>query len=161
MDGVISVVEDDALVGKRAEVKDAHDRYANIEISYLLQRMETYAGLAILATNMKGAIDRAFARRLRLVVDFPFPTAADRARMWSKVFPETAPVAGLDVDRLGRLNLTGAGIHNAAVNAAFAAAAAGREIGMREVLDAARNELRKAERPINEADFRLEEAVRA
>ena len=153
--------EADALFGKRSEVKDAHDRYANIEISYLLQRMEAYRGLAILATNMKGAIDRAFARRLRFVVDFPFPTAADRARMWSRVFPAAAPVTDLDVDRLARLNLTGAGIHNAAVNAAFLAASAGHDIGMRDVLDAARNELRKAERPINEADFRLEEAVRS
>jgi hypothetical protein len=153
--------EADALFGKRSEVKDAHDRYANIEISYLLQRMEAYRGLAILATNMKSALDRAFTRRLRFVVDFPFPTAADRVRMWTRVFPATAPVGPLDIDRLARINLTGAGIHNAAVNAAFLAAAAGHDIGMADVLQAARNELRKAERPINEADFRLEEAVRA
>jgi len=153
--------EADSLFGKRSEVKDAHDRYANIEISYLLQRMEAYRGLAILATNMKSALDRAFTRRLRFIVDFPFPTASDRVRMWSSVFPPDAPVVGLDVDRLARINLTGAGIHNAALNAAFLAAEAGTDIGMAEVLAASRNELRKLERPINEADFRFEDAVRA
>jgi ATPase family associated with various cellular activities (AAA)/Winged helix domain, variant len=146
--------EADALFGKRSEVKDAHDRYANIEVNYLLQRMEAYRGLAILATNMKSALDRAFTRRLRFIVNFPFPSATDRARLWTRVFPAATPVNGLDVERLARLNLTGAGIHNAALNAAFLAAKAGGKIGMAEVLEAARNELRKLERPINEADFR-------
>jgi len=153
--------EADALFGKRSEVKDAHDRYANIEISYLLQRVEAYRGLAILATNMKGALDRAFTRRLRFIVNFPFPTAADRARMWADVFPAGSPVGALDVPRLARLNLTGAGIYNAALNAAFLAARSGGAIGMREILEAARNELRKLERPINEADFRVDEPVSA
>ena len=79
--------EADALFGKRSEVKDSHDRYANIEISYLLQRMEAYRGLAILATNMKSALDPAFLRRIRFVVQFPFPDAAQRAEIWRRVFP--------------------------------------------------------------------------
>ena len=79
--------EADALFGKRSEVKDSHDRYANIEINYLLQRMEAYRGLAILATNMKSALDPAFLRRLRFIVDFPFPGAAERRAIWQQVFP--------------------------------------------------------------------------
>src|SRR5947209_9967836 len=87
--------EADALFGKRSEVKDSHDRYANIEINYLLQRMEAYRGLAILATNMKSALDTAFLRRLRFIVNFPFPGVAERRRMWAQVFPKNAPVAAL------------------------------------------------------------------
>ena len=79
--------EADALFGKRSEVKDSHDRYANIEINYLLQRMESFNGLAILATNMKSALDPAFMRRLRFIVDFPYPGPAERKNMWLKVFP--------------------------------------------------------------------------
>ncbi|MGL4611894.1 MAG: ATP-binding protein [Trueperaceae bacterium] len=149
--------EADALFGKRSEVKDAHDRYANIEINYLLQRMEQYRGLAILATNMKSALDVAFVRRLRFVVNFPFPAVSERKRMWQNVFPTSTPVAGLDYERLAKLNLTGAGIHNAALNAAFLAAR-GSGVTMKEVLEAARYEFRKLERPINEAEFRWDEA---
>ncbi len=79
--------EADALFGKRSEVKDSHDRYANIEVSYLLQRMEAYRGLAILTTNLKSALDPAFLRRIRFVVQFPFPDAAQRAEIWRRVFP--------------------------------------------------------------------------
>ena len=79
--------EADALFGKRSEVKDSHDRYANIEINYLLQRMESYRGLAILATNMKSALDKAFMRRLRFIVDFPIPGIEERKEIWRKVFP--------------------------------------------------------------------------
>ena len=96
--------EADALFGKRSEVKDSHDRYANIEVSYLLQRMEAYRGLAILTTNLKGALDTAFLRRLRFVVQFPFPDAEQRAEIWRRVFPAATPTEGLDVDRLARLN---------------------------------------------------------
>ena len=99
--------EADALFGKRSEVKDSHDRYANIEVSYLLQRMEAYRGLAILTTNMKSALDPAFLRRLRFVVQFPFPDAAQRAEIWRRVFPRQTPTQGLDVDLLARLNLPG------------------------------------------------------
>ena len=99
--------EADALFGKRTEVKDSHDRYANIEIDYLLQRMESFAGMAILATNMKSAMDQAFLRRLRFVVDFPFPGVAERAAIWNRAFPPATPTRGLDYDRLARLNVTG------------------------------------------------------
>ena len=92
--------EADALFGKRSEVKDSHDRYANIEVSYLLQRMEAYRGLAILTTNMKSALDPAFMRRIRFVVQFPFPDAAQRAEIWQRVFPEATPTDGLDAARL-------------------------------------------------------------
>ncbi|MEM4988041.1 ATP-binding protein [Collimonas sp. H4R21] len=146
--------EADALFGKRSEVKDSHDRYANIETNYLLQRMEAYRGLAILATNMKSALDPAFLRRLRFVVNFPFPGAAERKVMWQQAFPPQAPTDGLDFDRLAKLNLTGGHIHNIAINAAFLAARAKGRITMPVVLDAARTEFRKLERPINEADFR-------
>jgi ATPase family associated with various cellular activities (AAA) len=146
--------EADALFGKRTEVKDSHDRYANIEINYLLQRMESYGGLAVLATNMKSALDQAFLRRLRFVLDFPFPGAAERKAMWQKAFPADTPTGELDFDRLARLNVTGGHIAVIALNAAFAAARAGTPVTMPLVLDAARVEFRKLGRPINEADFR-------
>ncbi len=147
--------EADALFGKRSEVKDSHDRYANIEINYLLQRMESYGGLAILATNQKSALDPAFVRRLRFIVNFPFPTAVDRRRLWQKAFPPEIPRATLDYDRLARLNLTGGSIHSIALNAAFGAARKkSAQITMPLVLQAAREEFAKLERPINDADFR-------
>jgi SpoVK/Ycf46/Vps4 family AAA+-type ATPase len=161
--------EADALFGKRSEVKDSHDRYANIEINYLLQRMEAYRGLAILATNMKSALDQAFMRRLRFIVNFPFPDAKERKLIWENVFPKAdestgltgTPVEGLNCDHLAKLNLTGGSIHNIALNAAFLAAQAGSSVTMPIVLEAARTECRKLERPINEADFRLIHPVRA
>jgi hypothetical protein len=146
--------EADALFGKRSEVKDSHDRYANIEINYLLQRMESYRGLAILATNMKSALDQAFLRRLRFVVNFPFPGAAERKAIWQKVFPTGVPKSEIDCDRLARLNMTGGNIYNVALNAAFMAAHTGTLVTMPLVLEAARAEFRKLERPINEQDFR-------
>lgn len=159
--------EADALFGKRSEVKDSHDRYANIEINYLLQRMEAYRGLAILATNMKSALDPAFMRRLRFIVNFPFPDVKERKLIWQQVFPKAdesrgltgTPIEGLNYDRLAKLNLTGGSIHNIALNAAFLAAEAGTPVTMPIVLDAARTEFRKLERPINEADFRILDAV--
>jgi SpoVK/Ycf46/Vps4 family AAA+-type ATPase len=147
--------EADALFGKRSEVKDSHDRYANIEINYLLQRLEAYRGLAILTTNMKGAMDTAFLRRLRFVIDFPFPSVADRKRMWRQAFPAEAELGTLDFDRLARFSLTGGSVHNIALNAAFLAAHAGEAISMARVLEAARTEFRKLDRPVNEADFRV------
>jgi hypothetical protein len=154
--------EADALFGKRSEVKDSHDRYANIEVNYLLQRMEAYSGLAILATNMKSALDLAFMRRLRFIVNFPFPGQAERRKMWEKIFPkqmwkqvlpEGEPIP-LDYDRLARLNLTGGSILNVALNAAFVAAELQKPVTMEMVLAADRAEFRKLDRPINEADFR-------
>jgi hypothetical protein len=140
--------EADALFGKRSEVKDSHDRYANIEINYLLQRMESYRGLAILATNMKNALDSAFMRRLRFIVNFSFPGLAERKLIWQKVFPPQTPTANLDFDQLARLNLTGGNIHSIAMNAAFLASASQPPVvTMPVVLEAARVELRKLDRP--------------
>jgi len=146
--------EADALFGKRSEVKDSHDRYANIEINYLLQRMEAYRGLAILATNMKGSLDTAFMRRLRFIVNFPFPGAEQRKAIWQRAFPAETPQEDLDYERLARLNLTGGSIHNIAVNAAFLAAQAGTPVSMPVVLAAARAEFRKLDKPVNESEFR-------
>jgi hypothetical protein len=146
--------EADALFGKRSEVKDSHDRYANIEINYLLQRMEAYRGLAILATNLRGSLDTAFVRRLRFIVSFPFPGIAERQRMWQKAFPPLTPVRQLDYARLARLNLTGGSIHNAALNAAFLGAHANSPVTMPLALAAAKAEFVKLDRPVNEADFR-------
>src|SRR5262249_18959074 len=114
--------EADALFGKRGEGEDGHDRYANLEVAYLLQRMESYRGLAILTTNLRSNVDRAFLRRLRFVVQFPFPDAAQRAEIWRRTLPDAAPVDGLDVDALARLNVSGGSIRSIALAAAFAAA---------------------------------------
>ena len=146
--------EADALFGKRSEVKDSHDRYANIEINYLLQRMETFSGLAILATNMKTALDAAFMRRLRFVVNFQFPGVKERRMIWEKVLPPETPRETLDYDRLARLNITGGNIHSIALNAAFLACEKGRPVTMPLLFSAARTELRKLEKPVSEAEFR-------
>jgi hypothetical protein len=145
--------EADALFGKRSEVKDSHDRYANIEINYLLQRMEAYRGLAILATNMKTALDQAFVRRLRFIVNFPFPGPRERALIWRKVFPPQTPLTELDFEHLGRLNLSGGSINNIALNAAFMAAQRESAVTMPLILAAARAEFRKMEKPVNDAVF--------
>jgi hypothetical protein len=145
--------EADALFGKRSEVKDSHDRYANIEINYLLQRIEAYRGLAILATNMKSALDPAFIRRLRFLVNFTFPGPAERKLIWQKVFPPKTPLEALDYDRLSRFSITGGNIQSIAMNAAFMAAQAGASVSMPVVLSAVRTEFRKLERPVNEAEF--------
>jgi len=146
--------EADALFGKRSEVKDSHDRYANIEVSYLLQRMEAYRGLAILTTNQRAALDHAFLRRLRFVLEFPFPDAAGRAEIWRRVFPAATPTEGLDAVRLARLNVSGGNIRNIALNAAFLAADAGRAIGIHDVLHAARSEYSKMDKALTDAEVR-------
>jgi hypothetical protein len=153
--------EADALFGKRSEVRDSHDRYANIEVNYLLQRMEGYRGLAILATNMKSALDAAFTRRLRFIVNFPFPGPAERKEMWRKALPARVPRGAIDYERLARLHLTGGNIHSVALNAAFLAAQAGMPVNMGLLLEASRLELRKLDRPVNEADFRWTEPAGA
>jgi hypothetical protein len=145
--------EADALFGKRSEVKDSHDRYANIEISYLLQRMEDYRGLAVLATNAKGSVDTAFLRRIRFVVNFPFPNAAERAEIWRRAFPVATPTVGLDPSRLARLNIAGGNIRNIALNAAFLAAEAGEPVGMAHIGRAARSEYGKMEKPLTDAEI--------
>lgn len=153
--------EADALFGKRSEVKDSHDRYANIEINYLLQRMETFQGLAILATNMKSALDTAFLRRLRFVVNFPFPGKDERRKIWENAFPASklSSPSQLDFDWLARLNLTGGNIQTIVVNAAFVAAQRHEHINMDIVLKMAKAEFLKLEKPINEADFQWQKAA--
>ena len=145
--------EADALFGKRSEVKDSHDRYANIEVNYLLQLMEDYRGLAILATNRKSALDRAFMRRLRFLVDFPFPDADSRRRIWQKAFPHQVPVDELDYDGLSRLELAGGNIKNIALNAAFLAAREGGSLGMALIMRAARREYAKIDKMVTEGEW--------
>jgi hypothetical protein len=145
--------EADALFGKRSEVKDSHDRYANMEVSYLLQRMEAYSGLAVLTTNFRSALDPAFLRRIRFIVDFPFPDVAARAEIWCKVFPSSMPRDGIDVPRLSRLAVAGGSIRNIALNAAFLAADDESVVGMSHLLYAARAEYAKLERPQGEIDL--------
>jgi hypothetical protein len=144
--------EADALFGKRGEVKDSHDRYANIEISYLLQRMESYRGLAILTTNMKSALDTAFLRRLRFVIEFPFPDSTQRAAIWLRVFPDQTPVDKLDFDRLAKLNVAGGNIRNIALHAAFLAAEDRQPVRMDHLLRAARTEYTKLEKALSDRE---------
>jgi hypothetical protein len=145
--------EADALFGKRSEVKDSHDRYANIEVSYLLQRMEAYRGLAILTTNLKSALDPAFLRRIRFVVEFPYPDDLQRAEIWRRMFPGEAPVGDLDWAKLARLNVAGGNIRNIALLGAFLAAGADEPVGMAHLLDAARSEYAKLEKPLTQAEI--------
>jgi len=153
--GVILLFDEaDALFGKRSEVKDSHDRYANIEVGYLLQRMETYQGLAILTTNLKSTLDKAFQRRLRFIVNFPFPDAEQREAIWRRAFPVKTPTRGLDAARLSQLNVPGGNICNIALNAAFLAAAADAPVDMSHLLEAARLESQKIERSLSESETR-------
>src|SRR5215216_2165700 len=145
--------EADALFGKRSEVKDSHDRYANIEVSYLLQRMEAYRGLAILTTNLKSSLDSAFLRRLRFVVQFPFPDTPQRAEIWRRVFPPATPLADLNFDNLARMNIARGNIRNIALHATFLAADTGSPVAMRHLLRAARSEYAKLEKPLTDAEI--------
>ncbi|WP_430667244.1 ATP-binding protein [Jatrophihabitans telluris] len=148
--------EADALFGKRSDVKDAHDRYANTQTNYLLQRMEDYGGLCILATNLRRSLDAAFVRRIRFIVEFPFPEQAERRAIWATMLPPQTPHDELDLDRLAELRLTGGMARNIAVNAAFLAAAEHTGISMPTLMAAARSEFRKLEVPLRESDFQLE-----
>jgi uncharacterized membrane protein len=149
--------EADALFGKRSEVKDAHDRYANIEVSYLLQRMEAYDGVTILATNLRTNLDDAFTRRLHFSIDFPLPNQADRLRIWQALFPPTIPRdPGIDFDILARrFKLAGGNIRNIIVSAAYLAAANGGAVTMDYLLHGTRRELQKMGRLIGADDLRL------
>ena len=138
--------EADALFGKRSDVSDAHDRYANIEVSYLLQRMEAYTGLAILTSNKRDALDEAFLRRIRFVVAFPFPDEAQRREVWSRAFPPAAQTQGIDFDKLARLGVPPGNIRNIVLNAAFLAAGEGTAIGMGHLRHAAMAECAKIEK---------------
>jgi hypothetical protein len=146
--------EADSLFGKRSEVRDSHDRYANIEVSYLLQRMEAYRGLAILTTNMKSALDVAFQRRLSFIVQFPFPDQNQRELIWRGVFPKATPLENIDYGKLARLNVSGGNIRNIALNAAFLAADDGTPVRMKHLLQAAHGEAAKRERPLSDAETR-------
>ncbi len=146
--------EADALFAKRGDVKDSHDRYANVEVAYLLQRMESYQGLAILTTNLRSSLDRAFTRRLRFTIHFPFPDLEQRERIWAQVFPAAAPTKGIEPAKLAQLKVTGGNIRNIAMNAAFLSAEAGEPIGMAHLLEAAGLEADKLEHPISDAETR-------
>ncbi|WP_405926469.1 ATP-binding protein [Streptomyces sp. NBC_00035] len=146
--------EADALFGKRSEVKDSHDRYANLEVSYLLMRMEAYRGLAILTTNMKKALDTAFMRRIRFVVDFPFPAEHERAEIWRRVLPPQTPTKGIDPELLAQLTVAGGSIRNIALSGAFLAAEEGDRLQMRHMLAAARTEYVKLERSLTASEVR-------
>ncbi len=137
--------EADALFGKRSEVKDAHDRYANIEVGYLLQKMEEFEGVAILATNLRSHIDEAFVRRMHAIVEFPFPDEVHRRRIWEALFPREAPLGeDVDFDLLAReIKLAGGNIKNIGLTAAFYAASDGGAIRMPHLMRAARREHQK------------------
>ena len=147
--------EADALFGKRSEVRDSHDRYANIEISYLLQKMEEYDGIVILATNLQKNLDEAFARRMHFCVEFPFPQEADRLRIWQRIFPQEAPLSGdVDLSFMARqFKMTGGNIKNIAIAAAFMAAVNGGRINIEHLIRATKREYQKIGRLCTEADF--------
>jgi hypothetical protein len=153
-EAVLLFDEADALFGRRSEVKDSHDRYANIEVSYLLQRMEAYRGLAILTTNFESALDQAFLRRIRFVLRFPFPGPELRERIWAGIFPKETPTSGLEEAQLARLNLTGGNIRNIAMSAAFLAADEGSSVTMPHIARAARAEFTKIGRSLPESEVR-------
>jgi SpoVK/Ycf46/Vps4 family AAA+-type ATPase len=146
--------EADALLGKRSEVKDAHDRYANTETAYLLQKMEEYAGITILSTNLRQNMDDAFTRRMRFIVDFPFPEDEDRLRIWQAVWPREVPLApDVDLPALARqIRLSGGSIRNVALCAAFLAAEQGQSVSMRHLMRATRSELQKMGRLVANDD---------
>jgi hypothetical protein len=152
--GILFFDEADALFGKRTEVQQSQDRFANIEINFLLQRLESYRGLAILATNMKTALDQGFLRRLAFIVNFAFPGPEERRAIWQRAFPRQTPTEGLDFDRLAKLTLAGGSVHNIALSAAFIAAKRGSPVTMPIVFEAAKTEMRKIEKPVHEADFK-------
>lgn len=151
--GVILLFDEaDALFGKRTEVQDSRDRHANVEVSYLLQRMEAYQGLAILTTNLKNALDSAFLRRIRFMVAFPFPETSSRSEIWERIFPSQTPTQGLDYEKLGQLKVAGGNIRNIAMNAAFLAADTDEPVMMKHILQAAQREYLKLKRLLNDEE---------
>jgi len=154
--------EADAIFGKRSEVKDAHDRYANIEVGYLLQRMESYDGIVILATNLHANMDEAFTRRLQFVVDFPFPDQSQREAIWKVLFPAEAPCAEqIDFHYFAEhFRLAGGNIRNVIVYAAFLAASEHKPISHKYLIHGIRRELRKMGRLIDEKEFEVFEKGR-
>jgi SpoVK/Ycf46/Vps4 family AAA+-type ATPase len=145
--------EADALFGSRSKVSDARDRYANMEVSYLLQRLESYDGFVVLTSNFQGNIDPAFLRRIHLTVHFPVPGAEDRERIWARSLGQ-APTDDLDLAFISKqFDLTGGSIRNAALTAAFDAAGGSGRIGMAELLRAIGHEMTKLGRRINDEQF--------
>jgi Winged helix domain, variant/ATPase family associated with various cellular activities (AAA) len=149
--------EADSIFGKRSEVKDAHDRYANIEVGYLLQRMEDYSGVAILATNLRANLDEAFTRRLQFIINFPFPDEEYRLRIWKVLMPPDLPVSdGLDFELLAdRFKMAGGSIRNIIVSAAYLAAADGGVVTMDHLMHGTRREYQKMGRLLHDGDFSL------
>ena len=148
--GVVLLFDEaDALFGKRSEVKDSHDRYANIEVGYLLQRMESYRGLAILTTNMKNSLDSAFMRRIRFMVNFAMPDEKSRQEIWKRVFPKSVPTKDLDFGLMSKLEIAGGHIRNVALGAAFLAAEEDVPVNMKHMRHAAQQEYDKMERPLS------------
>ncbi len=149
--------EADALFGKRSEVRDSHDRYANIEISYLLQKMEEYSGLTILATNLRQNLDEAFVRRLAFMVHFPFPDETNRYHIWQGIWPKQTPLhEDTDLKLVAKqFKLSGGNIKNIALAAAYLAADNDEAIGMAHLYQAARREYQKMGKTINIADFEI------
>jgi SpoVK/Ycf46/Vps4 family AAA+-type ATPase len=147
--------EADALFGKRSEVKDAHDRYANIETGYLLQKMEEYEGIAILATNLRGNMDEAFVRRIHFIVEFPFPQEQERLAIWQKIWPEDVPRGELlDLELIARrFEIAGGNIRNIAIAAAFLAAGEGGGVAMTHLMQATRREYKKIGKIVGDGDF--------
>ena len=146
--------EADALFGKRTEVSDAHDRYANLETAYLLQRLESYDGVVVMATNLSKNIDTAFLRRLHAMVEFPVPEEAERHRLWERNLMPGAPVNDVDLDFLAhQFTLTGGSIRNAALTAAFLAAEAGTPITMATLVLGLSREFQKLGRLVPATDF--------
>jgi len=129
-------------------------QHANMEVSYLLQRMEAYQGLAILTTNLKDSLDTAFMRRIRFVVKYPFPSTQERAEIWRRIFPKNTPIEGLDFAKLARLNVAGGNIRNIALNAAFMAADAGESVMMKHLLVATQAEYVKLERNLTDGEIK-------
>ena len=147
--------EADAIFGKRSEVKDAHDRYANIEIAYLLQKMEEYDGMVVLATNLRKNIDDAFSRRMHFTLDFPVPDEPDRKRIWQSIFPAAAPLDNtIDFTFMARqFQITGGNIKNIALGAAFLAAQNGNLINMKNIIRATKREYQKMGKLCTAEDF--------
>lgn len=146
--------EADSLFGKRSEIKDAHDRYANIEVAYLLQKMEEYEGITILTTNLVQNLDEAFTRRLRFIIEFPFPDVEHRLNIWKGVFPSETPIAPFDFEAIAQqFKLAGGNIANIALAAAFLAAESGQSINMAHLLQATKRELQKMGRLVSEEEF--------
>jgi SpoVK/Ycf46/Vps4 family AAA+-type ATPase len=155
VNGVLLFDEADAIFGKRSEVKDSHDRYANVEVAFLLQRMELFDGLAILTTNLRSNVDEAFTRRLDTIVDFPMPEEEDRRRLWSShLRPELPQADDIDLDFLAAsFRLSGGNIRNIAVSAAYSAARHAREVTMADLIRGTAAEYRKLGNLHTESEF--------